>query len=244
MDSEDDTPAHVRGGLPHSEIPGSPSARLSPGLFAACRVLHRLSVPRHPPDALVLLLITREPGDPPPGRPNLGPPLWPSPSRSPAAHSGKRRRPARSSRPGAGPPSAAAHEDRFPGGARPPPAKGSRPRRSAAVACTNSLHPVKQPAAPPAGPLAHGPAPNPVNPAAPSRRPTLTTGRCGGDRARTGALLRAKQALSQLSYTPIRPTPARPHRSRPIPRGPTRTGQSAPARRRSSVFPAGGPGRI
>jgi hypothetical protein len=128
--------------------------------------------------------------------------------------------------------------------ARPQPAKGSRPRRSAAVACTNSLHPVKQPAAPPAGPLAHGPAPNPVNPAAPSRRPTLTTGRCGGDRARTGALLRAKQALSQLSYTPIRPTPARPHRSRPIPRGPTRTGQSAPARRRSSVFPAGGPGRI
>ena len=41
-----------RGGLPHSEIPGSTSARLSPGLFAACHVLHRLSVPRHPPDAL------------------------------------------------------------------------------------------------------------------------------------------------------------------------------------------------
>jgi hypothetical protein len=42
------------GGLPHSEIPGSPIARISPGLFAACRVLPRLSVPRHPPDALVL----------------------------------------------------------------------------------------------------------------------------------------------------------------------------------------------
>ncbi len=40
------------GGLPHSEIPGSASARLSPGLFAACYVLPRLSVPRHPPDAL------------------------------------------------------------------------------------------------------------------------------------------------------------------------------------------------
>jgi len=40
------------GGLPHSEIPGSTIARISPGLFAACRVLHRLSVPRHPPDAL------------------------------------------------------------------------------------------------------------------------------------------------------------------------------------------------
>ena len=41
-----------RGGLPHSDIPGSTFARNSPGLFAACHVLHRLSVPRHPPDAL------------------------------------------------------------------------------------------------------------------------------------------------------------------------------------------------
>jgi hypothetical protein len=30
------------GGLPHSEIPGSKSARLSPGHIAACHVLHRL----------------------------------------------------------------------------------------------------------------------------------------------------------------------------------------------------------
>ncbi len=44
------------GGLPHSEIPGSTIARISPGLFAACHVLHRLSVPRHPPDALHLRL--------------------------------------------------------------------------------------------------------------------------------------------------------------------------------------------
>jgi hypothetical protein len=41
-----------RGGLPHSEIRGSTVARTSPRLFAACHVLHRLSVPRHPPDAL------------------------------------------------------------------------------------------------------------------------------------------------------------------------------------------------
>ena len=41
-----------RGGLPHSDISGSTVARTSPGLFAACHVLHRLSVPRHPPDAL------------------------------------------------------------------------------------------------------------------------------------------------------------------------------------------------
>jgi hypothetical protein len=45
------------GGLPHSEIPGSPIARISPGLFAACHVLPRLSVPRHPPDALSLRLM-------------------------------------------------------------------------------------------------------------------------------------------------------------------------------------------
>ena len=42
-------------GLPHSEIPGSTIARISPGLIAACHALHRLSVPRHPPDALTLL---------------------------------------------------------------------------------------------------------------------------------------------------------------------------------------------
>ena len=45
----------MRGGLPHSEIPGSRPARGSPGLIAACHVLHRLSAPRHPPDALLSL---------------------------------------------------------------------------------------------------------------------------------------------------------------------------------------------
>jgi hypothetical protein len=42
----------IRGGLPHSDTPGSKSARLSSGIFAACHVLHRLLAPRHPPDAL------------------------------------------------------------------------------------------------------------------------------------------------------------------------------------------------
>ena len=50
-----------RGGLPHSEIPGSTIARISPGLFAACHVLHRLSVPRHPPDALPSRFLTPHP---------------------------------------------------------------------------------------------------------------------------------------------------------------------------------------
>ena len=42
----------LAAGLPHSEIHGSKAARASPRLIATCYVLHRLSVPRHPPDAL------------------------------------------------------------------------------------------------------------------------------------------------------------------------------------------------
>ena len=40
------------GWLPYSEIPGSKLACNSPGLIAACCVLHRLPAPRHPPYAL------------------------------------------------------------------------------------------------------------------------------------------------------------------------------------------------
>ena len=39
-------------GFPHSEIFGSMAVCASPKLIAACRVLHRLPVPRHPPCAL------------------------------------------------------------------------------------------------------------------------------------------------------------------------------------------------
>src|SRR5579862_5097482 len=52
MDSRNDT---LAGGLPHSDIHGSKPARGSPWLFAACHVLHRLLVPRHPPNALIIL---------------------------------------------------------------------------------------------------------------------------------------------------------------------------------------------
>ena len=45
-------------GFPHSDIPGSTSARDSPRLFAACHVLHRLLAPRHPPRALCSLTPT------------------------------------------------------------------------------------------------------------------------------------------------------------------------------------------
>jgi hypothetical protein len=51
----------VRGfyprGFPHSEIPGSKPACGSPRLIAACHVLHRLLLPRHPPCALSSLTI-------------------------------------------------------------------------------------------------------------------------------------------------------------------------------------------
>src|SRR5205814_3351979 len=51
----------VRGfcprGFPHSEIPGSKPACGSPRLIAACHVLLRLLLPRHPPCALSSLTI-------------------------------------------------------------------------------------------------------------------------------------------------------------------------------------------
>ena len=54
---------HVRmtegcsAGFPHSEISGSQDMCSSPKLFAAYHVLHRLSVPRHPPCALPTLTV-------------------------------------------------------------------------------------------------------------------------------------------------------------------------------------------
>ena len=53
-------------GFPHSDIRGSTIARISPRLFAACHVLHRLLAPRHPPNALNSLQIRRR-------RPHAGP---------------------------------------------------------------------------------------------------------------------------------------------------------------------------
>ena len=45
------------GGFPHSEIVGSKVAHTSPTLIAACHVLHRLSTPRHPSEALMRLIV-------------------------------------------------------------------------------------------------------------------------------------------------------------------------------------------
>ena len=49
------TPGVFPGRFPHSDTPGSKDICSSPGLFAACRVFHRLLVPRHPPCALYSL---------------------------------------------------------------------------------------------------------------------------------------------------------------------------------------------
>ena len=45
----------IKGGFPHSEIHGSKLIRSSPWLIAAYHVLHRLCMPRHPPNALLTL---------------------------------------------------------------------------------------------------------------------------------------------------------------------------------------------
>src|SRR5262249_502778 len=51
------SPEMTLEGLPHSEIPGSVPVCGSPGLIAACHVLHRFSAPRHPPSTLTSLTI-------------------------------------------------------------------------------------------------------------------------------------------------------------------------------------------
>ena len=53
-------PEYCSGVLPHSEISGSTLICSSPKLFAACRVLHRLLMPRHSPCALFSLTFVRE----------------------------------------------------------------------------------------------------------------------------------------------------------------------------------------
>ena len=54
--------ARRKGGFPHSEICGSKGARASPHLIAACHVLHSLSMPRHPSEALSRLIILTQKG--------------------------------------------------------------------------------------------------------------------------------------------------------------------------------------
>ena len=54
----------ISGGFPHSEIHGSKPIPGSPWLIAGYHVLHRLLLPRHPPNALIALDLTRKKKDP------------------------------------------------------------------------------------------------------------------------------------------------------------------------------------
>jgi hypothetical protein len=241
MDSVRDT-ARVApgGGLPHSEIRGSPIARISPRLFAACYVLHRLSVPRHPPDALILRSSTPHPTTntiararlrrSARGRASDAPDLirgLSDPSRMvPRTRSGApciRRQNPRThnapSLPEEPSPEAAtlllprrhfpADTPRAEPGTRPsrrnplPRARRRLPPRSRH---NSSLHPsINKPATDrsPSRMALHAEFPAPQR--APRHRPVplrLVPPTGGGERDRTDDLLLAKQALSQLSYTP------------------------------------------
>jgi hypothetical protein len=161
--------------LPHSEIPGSPIARISPGLVAACHVLHRLSVPRHPPDALASRLITRHPAR------NHG---RTTRCHTTAAHRAKTPHPA------------ASHED-----ASSDTRTASLPHGvSASVTSQLSLFTLQSTPASHPTPASH--RRNAVWLFA--KHPQSADG--GGERIRTDDLLLAKQALSQLSYTPSETT--------------------------------------
>ena len=65
IDTQGDNNQHS-GGFPHSEISGSKPIPGSPKLIAGYRVLHRLLLPRHPPNALIALDLTRKKKDPHP----------------------------------------------------------------------------------------------------------------------------------------------------------------------------------
>jgi len=73
VQNADDSRANISslsGGLPHSEIRGSKPILGSPQLIAEYHVLHRLLLPRHPPNALLALdLIQKKTGFRPPRRP-------------------------------------------------------------------------------------------------------------------------------------------------------------------------------
>ena len=207
MNSEDDT---LAGGLPHSEIPGSPIARISPGLFAACHVLHRLSVPRHPPDALTLRLIHEH------RRVQGQNPLGAKPC-SPRQRGAGPRKLAPAKAGGGGPQNTAtSHEDTSPDS--PDASNNSRPSTIRLGHITNSLFTLQSTPPPPvlnrarerclcllrtSRTAACGVASGAPALLARCRQATLCCDRGGGERDRTDDLLLAKQALSQLSYTPV-----------------------------------------
>lgn len=63
VDIRKDNNSKHSGGFPHSEIHGSKPIPGSPWLIAGYHVLHRLLLPRHPPNALIALDLIRKKKD-------------------------------------------------------------------------------------------------------------------------------------------------------------------------------------
>jgi hypothetical protein len=307
MNSAKDTAKQVRGGLPHSETPGSPIARISPGLFAACCVLHRLSVPRHPPDALLFArsqdaahsatLRVSNPVGPPrrttsrnPPRTGTSPsspiqrsftqkrvyPITRAPHRPPPARRSmktllrttSRRRPRSHPRThGLGQQSGAAGISRHPPRSHSPirftPSINTAPETAPASTVPENpvfsecLFQITEIRSQTSDPLSTDPLstdPLSTDPLSTSVVRSLfsVVWSSGGERDRTDDLLLAKQALSQLSYTPQ----ATDHRSEATDRRPQITAQRPQIRLLSDLrsvaadlWPPvasgdGGPGRI
>jgi hypothetical protein len=197
--------------LPHSDIHGSKPARGSPWLFAACHVLHRLLVPRHPPNALLMLKTThaRKPSPAPtlrfspktpPQRPSLIQHTTVSPLNTAPPRAGLTTYRSDVQRPSPETHQNLIHPDKDhirPHGLTPHGRNRSRrplPRppepdfRSSFTACAN--HPARsQPVRPSLAQDLSGPRPVPPQAG-------------GDDRVRTDDPLLAKQVLSQLSYVP------------------------------------------
>ena len=190
----------MRAGFPHSDIRGSKVARTSPRLIAACHVLHRLHAPRHPPDALhsLYLSVRVRRAD------------HPSPTRhlrqdgslvhaQPHAHA----------RPGSGPllterslPVPAMSHARtclVPSRCRstnPRSVRNRAPHATHAEPEPNTFHTARHPM--PRSLV----RPVPCSASALSRQTPVPVGPGGASRDRTGDLMLAKHALSQLSYGP------------------------------------------
>ncbi len=185
----------MRAGLPHSEISGSKSAGDSPELFAACHVLLRLSTPRHPPNALLMLdlyaygkrSMRRSRRAAPPDR-SAGSVARPARD---ALHEDQKHRNASSPRrPAQGRPHALPHPIKHRVHASPPCQKPDAREQMSDVR-HRAPHRKPFPSSSPAGPQA-----------APPTQPGLASRAGGAERVRTDDLLLAKQALSQLSYSP------------------------------------------
>ena len=190
--------------MPHSDIHGSTPARGSPWLFAACHVLHRLLVPRHPPNAL-LSLETH-----PPELIRRLPPCTETilsgqqPYRSPAKRQSPRKRITLAQH------TTVASEHHC--HRRDAETSGQTLRWQRPETHQNLIHPDKerhpQFGTPPASQfhpeLSGAEQSMPIAFASPRYHPIIsrTTEGGGGDRTRTDDPLLAKQVLSQLSYTP------------------------------------------